>query len=94
VTLPDEQPLPPAGDGDEPLAKRYGWPAKVTAVGFIVVIAFGNFWLAHALFGTVVPEWVGLGFIAGMAAAAFGGIAIVGGAAWRWLEAFLAARNL
>jgi hypothetical protein len=87
VTNDETTNVVPDVDEDAPISTRrpYGWAARTTAIGFIAVIAFGNFWLSHALFGTLVPDWVGIGFVVGMSVAAIGGIGLAGGAAWRWI---------
>jgi hypothetical protein len=78
----------PDDASDEPTTRRrYGWAARASAIGFIAVIAFGNFWLSHALFGTSVPDWVGIGFMVGISVAAIGGFGLVSGVAMRWLAA-------
>ncbi len=48
-------------------------PAKITALGFIVVIIFGNLWLVNALMSTVTPFWVAYGFFTGVVLVFTGG---------------------
>jgi hypothetical protein len=49
------------------------WGKRVAAIGFAVLIVFGNLWLANAVMGFAVPVWVWDGFHVGW------GVALVGG---------------
>ncbi len=48
-------------------------PAKISAIGFIIVIVFGNLWLVNALLSTVTPFWVAYGFFTGVVLVFAGG---------------------
>jgi hypothetical protein len=48
-------------------------PVKITAIGFIIVIVFGNLWLVNALMSTVTPFWVAYGFFSGVVLVFAGG---------------------
>lgn len=52
---------------------RKSWPARVAAVGFIVVILAGNAWLCFAMLGIPVPNAVSVSFAAGIAVSLAGG---------------------
>lgn len=51
-------------------------PAKISAIGFIVVIIFGNLWLANAILGTPMPFWVSYGFFSGVVVVVVGGVGL------------------
>ncbi len=51
--------------------------AKVTAIGFILIVLFGNLWLAYSLMGMEVPVWIQNGFMFGFLTAVIGGIGLV-----------------
>jgi hypothetical protein len=51
-------------------------PAKISAIGFIVLIVFGNLWLVNALIHVETPYWVSYGFFTGVVLVAVGGIAL------------------
>lgn len=55
---------------------RQSLPGRVTACGFILFILFGNLWLALALTGSQAPEWLALGFAAGIVLALGGGLGL------------------
>ena len=48
-------------------------PVKITAIGFIIVIIFGNLWLVNALMSTITPFWVAYGFFTGVVLVFAGG---------------------
>jgi hypothetical protein len=56
---------------------RQSIPARTTAVGFIVVIICGNFWLVAAMLGRPAAAWVANGFLAGTAVALAGGAGLL-----------------
>jgi di/tricarboxylate transporter len=51
-------------------------PAKISAIGFIIVIVFGNLWLVNALMETATPFWVSYGFFSGVIFVMVGGIGL------------------
>lgn len=51
-------------------------PAKISAIGFIVVVIFGNLWLVNAMLGTQVPFWVSYGFFTGVVLVLVGGVGL------------------
>lgn len=55
---------------------KKSWPARITAIGFIIVILAGNGWLAYGLMSEPVPELIGAGFAAGIAVSLVGGVAL------------------
>ncbi len=48
-------------------------PAKISAIGFIIVVIFGNLWLVNAVMSTVTPFWVAYGFFTGVVLVFAGG---------------------
>ena len=56
---------------------RQSIPARTTAVGFILVIICGNFWLVGAMLGKPTQAWVANGFLVGMAVALAGGAGLL-----------------
>ena len=48
-------------------------PAKISAIGFIMVVIFGNLWLVNAVMSTVTPFWVAYGFFTGVVLVFAGG---------------------
>ena len=48
-------------------------PAKISAIGFIIVVIFGNLWLVNAVLSTVTPFWVAYGFFTGVVLVFAGG---------------------
>ena len=56
------------------LALRKSFSAKVTAVGFIFFILFGNFYLVPQLTGTAPAAWIPMGFTLSLLLIALGGI--------------------
>ncbi len=55
---------------------RQSLPARVAAVGFIVVIVLGNVWLTYGLTGQTPPVWVAVSFLGGMVIAGCGGLGL------------------
>lgn len=55
---------------------RASLPARLTAVGFIIFIIFGNLWLTLALVGRQAPVWIGAGFFLGIGLALVAGVAL------------------
>ena len=51
-------------------------PTKISAVGFIIVIVFGNLWLVNALTSSDTPFWVSYGFFSGVIVVLFGGVSL------------------
>ena len=64
---------------------RRSLPARIAAIGFILVIIFGNLWLALALIASRAPDWISVGFAVGIATALTGGV----GLAWLRLRQLL-----
>ena len=48
-------------------------PAKISAIGFIIVVIFGNLWLVNAVMSTATPFWVAYGFFTGVVLVFAGG---------------------
>ena len=44
------------------LALRQSFSAKITAIGFIALILFGNFWLSYQLLASSPAVWIQTGF--------------------------------
>ncbi len=56
------------------LAIRQSFSAKVTALGFIFFILFGNFYLVPQLTGTTPAAWIQTGFTLSLLLIVLGGI--------------------
>lgn len=56
---------------------RQSLPARISAIGFIVVVAFGNLWLVRVLLGQAADLWIVVGFVAGIAIALGGGLGLL-----------------
>ena len=56
---------------------RQSWPARLSAIGFIIVILAGNGWLVYALMGDPVPPVVSYAFAGGVFLALAGGLGLV-----------------
>lgn len=56
---------------------RKSWPARVTAIGFIIVILAGNAWLCFAMLGIPVHDVVTTAFGLGISTSLLGGIGLV-----------------
>lgn len=56
---------------------RRSLPSRVTALGFIFVVFFGNFWLSYRLVGAGDPTWLRVGFFLGVGAVAVGGAGLL-----------------
>lgn len=52
-------------------------PAKISAIGFIILIIFGNLWLVDALILKATPVWVSYGFFTGVCIVFVGGIGLM-----------------
>lgn len=55
---------------------RQSWPARVAAIGFIVLILVGNVWATHLLLGNQIPQWIGYGFAVAIAVSLAGGLGL------------------
>lgn len=51
-------------------------PAKISAIGFILLIIFGNLWLVNALIQSGTPYWVSYGFFIGVIFVMLGGLGL------------------
>ncbi len=58
-------------------AIRKSWPARLSALGFIVVIIFGNVWLTFGLTDTPIPQWLGVAMAAGIGVSLTGGVCLM-----------------
>lgn len=58
-------------------ALRRSWPARITALGFVLVIAFGNFAIADIVMGVDIAAWTFNGMWIGIAVTVVGGISLV-----------------
>ena len=58
-------------------ALRRSLPSKLTAIGFIVLIVSGNFWLVNALISKSPSTWVGIGFMVGSVLTMAGAIGLL-----------------
>lgn len=56
---------------------RHSMPVRITALGFIFSILFGNLWLVYLLVGGTLPHWIGYGFYLGVVMALGGGVSTV-----------------
>ena len=56
---------------------NYSMPVRVTALGFIFTIFFGNLWIVCLLFGIPLPMWIGYMFYLGVLLALGGGLAML-----------------
>jgi hypothetical protein len=56
---------------------RKSWPSRLSAVGFIMVILFGNLWLTFALLGQQVPNWARNGFALGLCLTLVGAVLLM-----------------
>jgi lipopolysaccharide export LptBFGC system permease protein LptF len=52
------------------------WSARISAVGFVILILGGNAWLVFGLFGTATPEWLKLSAILGVGSVILGALGI------------------
>lgn len=52
---------------------RHPLPVRITAVGFIFSILFGNLWLVYLVTSAAMPNWIGYGFYLGVVLALGGG---------------------
>jgi hypothetical protein len=52
------------------------WSARITAVGFVILILGGNAWLVFGLFGAATPEWLKLGAVLGIGSVILGALGI------------------
>lgn len=43
---------------------RSSWWTKLIAIGFILLILMGNFWVVFLITGQAIPEWLQSGFMA------------------------------
>ena len=58
------------------IALRQSFSAKVSAVGFILFILFGNFLLLHQILATPAALWIQTGFTLSLLLVALGGIGL------------------
>jgi hypothetical protein len=59
-----------------PLVNRKSIGAKISAVGFSLIILLGNFWILYSLFGTAAPNWLTDGLKASALVTICGGLTI------------------
>lgn len=52
-------------------------PAKIVAVGFIIMILLGNLWLVGALLGAQASPWVVTGFALGVVVVFVGAVTLI-----------------
>lgn len=52
------------------------WSARITAVGFVILILGGNAWFVFGLFGTAIPEWLKFSAILGVGSVILGALGI------------------
>ena len=48
----------------------------MSAIGFILLVIFGNLWLVQAMLGVPVPFWVSYGFFTGVVVVLVGGVGL------------------
>lgn len=51
-------------------------PAKISAIGFVLLIIFGNLWLVNTMIQAETPYWVSYGFFTGVVLVLVGGVAL------------------
>jgi len=57
-------------------ALRRSWPARITALGFVVVIVFGNFAIADIVMGVDIASWTFNGMWIGIGVTVVSGISL------------------
>lgn len=65
---------------------RKSWPARVAALGFIIIIVLGNIWATYGITGKPVPQWLGVGFAASMILTLAAAVVLIGMIVWRKLH--------
>ena len=58
------------------ISLRRSFSAKITAIGFILFILFGNFRLLHQMTAAVPATWIQNGFTLSLALVAIGGLGL------------------
>ncbi len=58
-------------------AIRKSWPARLSALGFIAVIVFGNVWLTFGLTHTPIPQWLGVAMAISIGVTLTGGVCLM-----------------
>lgn len=66
---------------------RKSWPARLSALGFILVVLLGNVWLTFGLTKEPIPTWLGIGMAVAIGLTLLGGVGLVALIAWRKLRA-------
>ena len=61
---------------DSPLVKSATgiWSARLTAIGFVVLILGGNAWLVFGLVGGAIPDWLKMSAAFGVGLVGCGGL--------------------
>lgn len=59
-----------------PFVNRKSIGAKISAVGFSLIILLGNFWILYSLFGATPPNWLTDGLKASALVTICGGLTL------------------
>ncbi len=59
------------------------WSARITAVGFVLLILGGNAWLVFGLFGAAIPDWLKVGAVLGVGGVVCGALGFGVNFVWR-----------
>lgn len=65
---------------------RKSWPARLSALGFIAVIVFGNVWATYGITNQPVPQWLGVAMMAAIGLTLTGGAGLMALIVWRKLH--------
>lgn len=65
-----------AEDGSPVKSALIVWSARITAIGFVILLLGANVWLIFGLFGTATPEWLKLSAIFGIGSVILGAVGI------------------
>jgi hypothetical protein len=65
---------------------RHSFPARATAIGFVILVLFGNLWVVYAIINAKAPPWVSYGFGAGLILTGVAGIGLLGVALQQFIK--------